>query len=646
MTDLVSTPIADENVNGDIRPSSPDVSGLERIVELKRDGRLESEVVELQSVLAALPETDRPAASRLLSSFEGRSVDAGSAHRVVGVAVLGSTTVRGVTGALTAEMLRHGLVPAVRVGGFGRWSLELRDPSATVFEHGPHLTLCLLDASIVTDRLRAPWTVDDLLEALDDAYADLVVAVDTHGDARTLVVNTVPLPPRILAMLVDLESRGRAAAAWRRFNTALAELALDRSRLHVVDSESILCVTGPLSDERMAAYARVELGDAFLAEVARQVGHIVRSTRGMTRKCLALDLDGTLWGGILAEAGPHGIVLRDGPRGAAFNAVHDVVRQLAAQGVLVAALSKNDDAAVREVFATNDAMGLTEDDFVAIIANWDPKPLNLGELAGRLNIGTDSFVFVDDSASECGSMRTARPEVEVIRVDADEPALHVPRILRDGWFTTAHVTEEDRARPVRYRREIGRHELRATAGSVEDYLAALDTAVVVRAPRITEIPRVSQITQRTNQFNLTTVRMDEAAVTVWMNGPSTSVAAVWCSDRFGDHGMVGCLFLERDGAELHIRNFALSCRVLARGVETAILGSVVDAAWSEGAHSVVGWYRPSPKNGIVATLYSENGFCSADADADAEGRQHFVLTAGDSVPPSPYVRLTREDSPS
>lgn len=616
-------------------------SGLAALRELRVTDSLESAVADLPSILADVAEHDELAAARLLASFAPAEVEQKFAARRVGISVVGSTTVRGAVGALAFQLLRHGLVPDVVVGDFGRWSFELRDRTAPVFDHEPDLTLCLLDASIVTDRLSVPWTVDDLIATLDDVYGDLVEGIAAHGEARTLVVNTVPLPPRLLAMLVDLDSRAQAIAAWRRFNADLAETALDHPRVHVLDAESILCGTGPLADERLATYARIELGEHFLAEVARQVGHIVRSARGMTRKCLAIDLDGTMWGGVVADTGPAGLVLRDGPRGEAFSAAQDTVRQLAAQGVLVVVLSKNDDDVAREVFETDDRMRLAESDLVALVANWDPKPHNLGRIAEELNLGTDAFVFIDDSASECGLMRLSRPEVEVVQVDADEPALHVPRLLRDGWFTTARVTDEDRARPERYRQESRRHALRATTGSVGDYLAALDTTVTVQVSPVAAIPRLAQITQRTNQFNLTTIRMDEADVAAWIEHPDRSVVAVQCSDRFGDHGLVGCLFLEQAAGELHIRNFALSCRVLARGVEAAVLGYVVDTAQASGARQVVGWYRPTAKNRRVADLYPDHGFTAHPVDETGEHR--FTFVPGEEMPPASPVRMIRKD---
>lgn len=618
---------------------------LDDLRALRAAGRLESSPDEVRALLAVAGESGRVEAEALVAGFDAAAIPPALDDRRVRVAVLGSGTVKQIAAPLRVQLLRHGLVPDIVLGGFGLWGIEMRSPGHPLFDPAPDLTVCVLDPTVVTGRLRAPWTAEDLLDAIDAALTDIRCAVESFGTERALLLTTIPLPPHVLGLLVDLESRARVAAAWRRADAELLDLAAQGPRLQVVDVDSLLYGTGPLRDERLAAYAGMEVGEEVLREIARHVGHLVRASRGLTRKCLALDLDGTVWGGVLVDDGPEGLVMGDGPRGRAHTALQDAAIQLASQGVLPAVLSKNDDAEVRAVLRDDPRMRLREDDLVGLVADWNPKPGNLGLLADRLNLGTDAFVFIDDSPSECGLMRSTRPEVEVIEVNASEPALHVAALLRDSWFLTARVTDEDRARTGRYRQEARREELRAGTESVEDYLAALGTEVDLVGPGPGEVARLAQITQRTNQFNLTTIRMDEDEVRRWIDDPDLEVVAVRCADHFGDHGLVGAVFLQHEGATTHVRNLALSCRVLARGVETAVLGYVVDSARHRGAHTLVGWYSPSPRNGRVAEFYPDHGF--APGGVSGEGPRSFILPASEPAPSTAAVRVRdRQEQPA
>jgi FkbH-like protein len=557
---------------------------------------------------------------------------------VVTVSVTGSTTLAPLVRPLHAELARHGFVPRIQVGGYRQYQVELRDPTGPVFEVSPDLTLCLLDADEVFAGLATPWTVDDVRRALDELGSSLATLAEAHARDHPglLVFNTVPLVRHWSAQVVDHRSKARLGAAWREFNAALLRLAADRPGIVVLDSEPLLAETGPLTDARLARYAHARLGDDFLAGYAREIGHLARAVRGRTSKCLVLDLDGTMWGGTLAEDGPDGIHVADGPHGEAHHAFQLAARQLGSQGPLLAVCSKNDAAPVQRALREITELGVTEADLVAVIANWLPKSDNLTQLARQLNIGVDSLVFVDDSPSERGMVRAALPEVPVIAVDAAEPAWHVHRLLADGWFTTLELTDEDRVRGERYRTERQRLEFRETADSLSDYLAGLATTVELRRPTDADIGRIAQLTQRTNQFNLTTVRLDPAGVRRLADDPDTDVFLVRCADRFGSHGTVGALFTRWAGTALVVDNFVLSCRVLARGVESACLGEVLAAARRSGADSVIGAFRPTAKNHRVAGFYPEHGF-TVRAPQEPDGTVAFEHPLRTEPEPVPHI---------
>ncbi|MFD0329344.1 HAD-IIIC family phosphatase [Streptacidiphilus monticola] len=296
----------------------------------------------------------------------------------------------------------------------------------------------------------------------------------------------------------------------------------------------------------MSAYAKAHLGEELLARYAREVGHLGRALRGKAKKVLVLDLDNTLWDGVLGDDGADGIAAATTFRGEAFGTFQKLARQIGSQGVLLAVSSKNDQEPVLEVLRTHPDMVLRDTDFVRINANWNPKDANLRDIAAKLNLGVDSFVFADDSTFETGLVAAGLPEVAVVRLD-EEPALHVEKLLADGWFDVRELTAEDRERASLYRVESERQDLLDSSGSYEEYLEQLQVRVQVSAVGDLDLARVAQLTLRTNQFNLTTQRLQPDEVRARIDDPEHLVLSVRSGDRFGDNGVVGALFAHREG---------------------------------------------------------------------------------------------------
>lgn len=610
--------------------------GLDRIKQLSRAGTLAENYGEVPSLLAGLDETGLRRAGMLLSRVDAADVDGARFT----VAVAGSSALQPLEAPLTVQLARHGFVPDVRLGGYKQYGMELRNPASPLFDVEPDLTLCVLDADEVFKHLDTPWTAADVRDALTEHAEHIESLVTAHraDHAGALVLTTLPLPRHWAAQLVDLRSRAELGIAWREFEARLLRLAVEHTGVFVVDMEPLVGVAGPLLDPRLAAYTSVQFADGVLAALAREVGHIARALRGKTSKVLVLDLDNTTWGGVLVEEGPLGITTGEGPVGEAFTAVQKAAKQLASQGPLLAVCSKNDEDKVRIAFRDNPDLTLREDDLVALVANWGAKPDNLRQIAEQLNLGIDSLVFIDDSPSERGLVAANLPQVPVIAVDADEPALHLHRLLADGWFTTQRVTDEDRVRGERYRTERKRMEFRERADSLGDYLAQLGTTVELFVPGEAEVGRIAQITQRTNQFNLTTIRLDVAAVTTALSGPGRTVYGVRCADKFGDHGIVGAVFTstEADGAR-RVDNFLLSCRVLARGVEDAVLHTLLAQAKAAGAPALHATYRPTAKNAAVADFYAKSGFSAVGESGG--GSREFTHDLTELPPAVQHVEL-------
>ncbi|PYC68198.1 methoxymalonyl-ACP biosynthesis protein FkbH [Streptomyces tateyamensis] len=598
--------------------SAADLSAADQLLALHRAGRLAAEYPRLAALLADLTDPELARTGLLLARLDPDQVLAAHpATPILSVALTGHGTLAALPPALAAEFARHGLLLRHRVSEFDSYVFDLADPDSELYAFEPDLTVCLLDPEVVFDEAPLPWRPADLAPVLT-AKLDLIerlVATFTATSRATLVLNTLPLPAAYARQLVDHRSRAELGALWRRANARLLDLAAAHPGLVVVDLDPLLAEGLPARDPRLARYTKAHLSNQLLARYARELGHLARHLTGRTRKCLVLDLDDTLWGGTLGEDGPDGIEVADGYRGEAFAAFQRTVKQLAAQGVMTAVVSKNEPEPVRAAFRDHPRMTLREADLLRITANWRPKDQNLAELAADLNIGLDSLVFVDDSPYELGLVRHALPAVATVAVDG-EPALHAEKLLRDGWFDVLELTGEDRARVARYREELDRRDFLHAFGSLDDYLRELSVRVEFAALTPEELPRAAQLTLRTNQFHLATERLQPAELAARAARPGALVLGVRASDRFGSNGLVGLVLARRDAGQLVIDNFLLSCRVFSRGIEGACLAALLAHARALGLGAVLGRYRPGAKNAIVRDFYPRYGF-TLDPAADA-----------------------------
>lgn len=595
----------------------------------RRAGTLPDALGDILPRIAAEPDAVRRRVGQALSTVDLTAVPDSLAR--ARVAVIGSSTLAPLVAPLLAELGVRGFAGSVSVGEYARYTAELILPGADVLGEDPDsldAVVCLIDDHELSRRLPAVWTVDDAKAVLEDAADELAdaLAVFRSRCRAPVVLPTPVLSSTWAAHLTDIRSRTSLALAWRAFTSRFLTLGDRVTGVYPVDTDPLAAESGPVRDERLAAYTSVRWSDDVLHGLSREIAAIVAACRGRTSKALVLDLDGTTWGGILADDGPDGIVSGEGPVGECFTAVQRYARQLASQGVILTVASKNDESAVREVLRSNANVALNEDDVVVLAADWNPKPGNIAGIADTLGIGVDALVFVDDSASETGAVRGALPAVQVLEVDRREPALHLPTLTRTGFFTTLVRTAEDSARSELYRTQAQRAEFRRTAASPQEYLASLGTEVEIAEATTTDLARISQITLRTNQFNTTTVRMDPDATLLAHEHPDTTIVGVRCWDRFGDHGTVGVAVVDTVGSVRDLRLFAMSCRVLGRGVEIAAIRHVLATAKSDGIASVTGSFVPSPKNAKAAGLLTDCGFVVEKQDRGRVLHRHDLTT--------------------
>jgi FkbH-like protein len=357
-----------------------------------------------------------------------------------------------------------------------------------------------------------------------------------------------------------------------------------------------------------------------------------------------LDLDNTLWGGVIGDDGLGGIRLGQGdPESEAFVAFQRYVKSLGERGVILAVCSKNNDSIAREVFEKHPEMVLRLDDISCFIANWDDKATNLARIAEQLNIGLNSLVFFDDNPAERSIVRQLRPEVAVPEVPND-PAYYIRALDRQRYFETMTISAEDLKRTEFYRADSKRQALESSALDLSAFLQSLDMVARIEPVAASTIERTAQLINRSNQFNLTTRRYTNADVLNLMANPNWITRTISLRDRFGDNGLISVLLARTEADTLIIDTWLMSCRVLKRGVERLLLNNVVAAASRGGVKRVIGEYIPTPKNDLVREHYRALGF--NQIDGEMPGHTYWELRIDDQWKPHQhFIRESSSDEP-
>ena len=334
------------------------------------------------------------------------------------------------------------------------------------------------------------------------------------------------------------------------------------------------------------------------------------AARGRSRKVLALDLDNTLWGGVIGDDGMEGIDLGQGTgTGEAYVAFQRYVKDLKMRGVVLAICSKNDPANALAPFKNHNEMVLKTDDFGAILANWDDKATNLKEIAKKLNLGLDSIVFFDDNPAERALVRQYLPMIAVPEVPED-PADYASCLARSGLFESFVLTKEDQIRAEQYRAESKRRELQTAATNIEEYLAGLKMDLAVAPFDEAGASRISQLINKSNQYNLTTRRYTLEQVKEMIGDKNMVTYQFQLKDRFGDNGMISVIITKPapTNGQFVIDTWLMSCRVLGRCVEQEVLNCLAAQMKKRGAKTLIGEYIPTEKNQMVEGHYTKLGF--------------------------------------
>ena len=543
----------------------------------------------------------------------------------VRLGIISNATADFIVPALVGTAARHGIALEVVAGDFNQVAQEALDPQSAINRARCDAVLLALDyrALPLPPTPGDPARTKASVEVALDQIMQWREGVRRHGGA-VAILQTLPPPAEPLFGSFERVLAGTRRDMIARLNAELAG--------NIADSEDLLFDVASLAetvglaewhDPKQWNLAKLPFAADFVPLYAEHLCRLLAAQRGKSRRCLILDLDNTLWGGVIGDDGLDGIQLAQGDAtGEAHLDLQRVTLELRARGIVLAVSSKNDDAVARRPFREHPEMLLKEDHIAVFQANWKDKASNIKAIAEALSLGLDAMVFVDDNPMERDLVRTMLPQVAVPEMP-DDPALYARTLLAAGYFESIAFSAEDRQRADMYQDNARRLALQEQAGDIDAYLRSLDMEITFQPFDETGRARISQLINKSNQFNLTTRRYSEADVAQMIRDRDILTLQIRLSDVFGDNGMI-CVIIcrpsETESRAWDIDTWLMSCRVLGRKVEETVLAEIVGAARERGIERLIGTYKPSGRNAMVEGHYARLGFTELERNTDGSTR--------------------------
>jgi FkbH-like protein len=551
------------------------------------------------------------------------------------LAILGGPTTAQLRKLMEVFLASEGVVAEVYECDYGLFRQEILTSGSGLDQFQPQFVFLATGARDASHFPAADQSEAEVAALAEQEIADFSALWSLAHEkwGATIIQNNFELGPGSSFGHLALRHPGARENYLDRLNRLLAARAPPFVVLH--DLRGLAADAGARAwfDARYYFEFKMPCGPECLVAYAHSVVSVIRALQGRSRKVLVLDLDNTLWGGVVGDVGPGGIELGDNSgAGQSFLAFQRYALQLRAQGIVLAVCSKNDADKAREPFETRSDMVLKLSDFASFVANWGNKADNLREIARELNLGTDSLVFFDDSPAERALVRRLAPEVAVPDVPED-PSAYVQTLAAHRYFETTTFTREDATRAQSYTANARRRTLAEQAVDLQSFLVSLGMRMQVAPVNALNLERVTQLLNKSNQFNLTTRRLTLAEVKELGTQPDWTTLTFSLRDNLGDNGLISVVLLRRGGDTLTIDTWIMSCRVLQRGVEQFVLNEIVAVARREGVRRIAGTYIPTPKNGMVEHHYPRLGFELAGTDG---GKTLWTLPVEPGLPDLPH----------
>jgi FkbH-like protein len=568
------------------------------------------------------------------SQFEGA--------KTLRLAVLSSSTSVHLVAGLRIAGLRRGYLSQIHLSGYAQYQQELLDQNSALHRFAPEVVLISLDAHHVMGFFEGA----DPARALEAAFghiAGLWRLVRKSFECQIIQQTILPIFPSVVG---GNEHRAPSSRNWRvaAINQTIRERA-DEAGVDVLALDQAMLRHGATCwhDPILWHGAKQEIHPSAAPLFGDYVMRLVAARQGLSYKCLVLDLDNTLWGGTVGDDGVEGIALGPGSAlGEAFVDFQNYLLELARRGVVLAVCSKNDEAIAKAAFDGRSEMALKSSEIACFVANWGDKGSNIREIARRLNLGLDALVFVDDSPFERGLVRRELSAVAVPELPED-PAVWANCISDAGYFEAVSLTHEDLSRTQLYQANRAREALQTAVSDLPSYLQSLEMELAVKPFDRADAPRVLQLINKTNQFNLTTKRYTDEGVAALIDAPDAITLQARLTDRYGDNGIIAVMIAKRDMRDRHafvIEVWLMSCRVLGRQVETACMNLMVALAKRRGAVVMIGIYIETARNHMVKNLYEQFGFEPISCGVD--GRSEWRLELDAYEPHATFIKIREE----
>ena len=530
------------------------------------------------------------------------------------IALLADVSTQHLVPILRALFASNGVDAHIYEAGFDTVQLEAFNPASGLYAFEPQLVVILQSVT----KLRGLYYESGDRAGFSRSKADGIESVWQAIQSRLsvpIIQSTFVIPYERAHGHFGAKVAGTLPGAISEINRDLCERAQRHASVFICDIDYLAAWAGRRNffDERLWALAKSLCSLELLPEVAQSIVDIAMASLGRGIKCVVLDLDNTLWGGVIGDDGLDGIGLGDLDEGGAFRFFQLFLRSLWERGILLAVCSKNTESTARRVFQEHPSMILREEHIAMFVANWEDKASNIRRIREKLNIGFDSMVFLDDNPFERNLVRQLVPEILVPDLPED-PGLYVRAICELNLFESAGTSALDSQRTALYQTAEKRESEKQHFADLASYLKSLATVAELRRFDAASLGRIAQLIQRSNQFNLTTRRYSQSQCEALMNDASTYPFSITVRDRFGDFGLIAVIILKHSADTLEVDTFLMSCRVLQRGVEQYAMNHIVEYARANHFKSIIGRYIPTAKNSMVQEFFGQFGF-----ERDAHG---------------------------
>ena len=558
--------------------------------------------------------------------------------KTIRIAVLSSFTLNGIEKVFEVKCAEKKIKCVSYLADYNQYNQEILHETSRLYEFNPDITFLILDTqSILGDLWYSPYLVDinerkDFVEKKFLEIKNLIQSF-TQKSKSKLIISNFTIPSKSNYGIFETKSEFGLQRMVSSLNQSLQDFISDMDSVYLFDMNGFVTRHGETNifDPKQFLFGDIKISLDFIPHLTNDLMGYVIATLGLSKRCIVLDLDNTLWGGIVGEDGFNGIKLDSGPPGNAFVEFQKHLLGLYHRGILLAINSKNNLDDAMEVIEKHPDMILRKEHFACVRINWNDKVSNLQEIAEELNFGLENFVFIDDDPINREFVRTSLPQVMTIDLPND-PAKYAQILEEMNEFNVLKITDEDKKRGIMYSQQKERKFFEKTSSNLEEFLRNMKLKVTIQKADNFTIPRISQLILKTNQFNLTTKRYQLEDIERFSQDENMLVGCAQVEDKFGDNGVTAAFIIQSDGSkEWILDTFLLSCRVMGREVEKSILGYIIKKAKENGIEKIKAQFIPTQKNKPIENFLPNCGF--------QKDGNHWIITLNKTFETPDFIEI-------